>query len=754
MTEQTTDRLATVAQFVNSTGSHIFLTGKAGTGKTTFLRNLAESTHKNYVIVAPTGIAALNAKGVTIHSQFLLPFGTFIPERKPAGEFGQVANFYTSHTLGRRHNLNSDRKKVLRSLDLLIIDEVSMLRADILDAIDYRLRSAKGNFQQPFGGVQLLMIGDLHQLPPIVKDNEWNVLKNYYQSPHFFEAKALSESGFVYLELDKIFRQSDDKFIQVLNHLRNDICTAEDIAILNEHFEPNLDAKNEEEIITLTTHNYRADRINRSKLDALPGESHFFKAEIEDDFPSNIYPASETLEVKKGTQLMFIKNDSMGGQYYNGKLATVTEIDNDEITVKMAESEDFYTLQKETWENQKYTVNDETKELEEETVGTFTHYPVKLAWAITVHKSQGLTFDKAVIDVGEAFAPGQVYVALSRLRSLDGLRLRTKIQPHAISCDKKVVQFSEEKNAPEKLPQLLKQNQSQYLQYVLNQTFDFSVFVNQIQYVQNRAAAKMEFEDEEMNAALRTLEDRFIKEAANTAKFRNQLLRLLHNEQDEMLFERIRKGKEYYTEFVKDNLQFLLLHLEYVGQFSQVKTYKNALDELDQMLMKKWGEIEKIAYVSECIFNEKEIEKRPDKKMERLQIRAKIQEEVGKTAKENPKNSSRKSGRRRKLSDGKKDKATGKTTYEETFEIYQKGKSIAEIAAERGLAETTIENHLARGIKEGKVDVHKILQEKEIKKIQEFFTKNKEASLGEIFNGLNQKYSYGKLRMVQASLDS
>ncbi|WP_373397616.1 AAA family ATPase [Algoriphagus halophilus] len=288
MNSQSTDKLEFAAKFVNNTNAPIFLTGKAGTGKTTFLRDLAKRTHKRHVILAPTGIAALHAKGVTIHSQFLLPLGSFLPVREPEGNFTDQYGFYTQHTLGRRHPLNQLRKSVLKAVELLVIDEVSMLRADVLDAIDYRMKSVKRNFKEPFGGVQLLMIGDLFQLPPIVKDEEWQVLNRFYNSMHFFEAKALQNSGMVYLELDKIFRQQDDQFINVLNHLRDNQVTHEDIQLLNKHYKTADEIGELEDYITITTHNYKADQINQKEMGNLTGSSSFYEADLEGDFP-NLY---------------------------------------------------------------------------------------------------------------------------------------------------------------------------------------------------------------------------------------------------------------------------------------------------------------------------------------------------------------------------------------------------------------------------------------------------------------------------------
>ncbi|HAQ71835.1 MAG TPA: helicase, partial [Flavobacteriales bacterium] len=443
---ETNELLETAARFVNNTNANIFLTGKAGTGKTTFLHELAKKTHKRFVIVAPTGIAALNAKGVTIHSQFLLPLGTFLPVRDPSGEHSDGARVFTQYTLARKHPLNAARKQVLRDIDLLIIDEVSMLRADVLDAIDYRLKSAKRNYNEAFGGVQVLMIGDLYQLPPVVKDHEWSILRNHYQSSFFFDALALKESGFVYIELEKIFRQQDDVFIRILNNLRNNIATQDDIAELNKHYQENVNNNPIPEVVTLTTHNYRADDINRSALNAIEKKAYTYSAEIEGDFPESMYPVETELQLKVGAQVMFIKNDSSEGKYFNGKLATIKDLDGLSITVELHGEKEDFVLRQEKWENKKYTVDSKSKELEEEIVGSFMQFPIKLAWAITVHKSQGLTFDKAVIDVGKAFAPGQVYVALSRLRSLDGLILGTRIDPRVISSDAQVIDFSKRKD--------------------------------------------------------------------------------------------------------------------------------------------------------------------------------------------------------------------------------------------------------------------------------------------------------------------
>jgi len=746
MSIQKTDLLEVAAQFINSTISHIFLTGKAGTGKTTFLRDLALKTHKNFVIVAPTGIAALNAQGVTIHSQFLLPFGSFIPEREPSGNYSSETNFYTQHTLARKHSLNSVRKQVLRATDLLIIDEVSMLRADILDAIDYRMRSVKGNFFQSFGGTQVIMIGDLYQLPPIVKEDEWRVLKNYYKSMHFFEALALQKEEMVYIELDKIFRQQDENFIAILNNLRSNTTTERDISTLNSYYRSEKEIDTDNEIITITTHNYKADAINTKELESLTGASSFFEADISGDFPEKLYPLPEKIELKVGAQVMFIKNDTSGERvYFNGKLARIDQIEDEDITVVMAGSEQEFVLHKEQWENKKYTIDEESKELEEEVVGTFLQYPIKLAWAVTVHKSQGLTFEKAVIDVGQAFAPGQVYVALSRLRSLEGLVLRTRINTSSISSDGDVVEFTQRKEQQKPLPAMLQEQQRKYLERLLTMTFDFSDIAKQLDYLQNNKAGKMEFEDGSMRQAIGIIQDRIKGENKNTAIFKKQLQRLLNRNASEELLERIGRGSTYYSAFMEDNLRQLLVHLAEVERFTRTKTYRNVLSEIDQLMMKALTDMEKAAYIADCIISGKEITRSEEQTRKIIQRRIELWNIAERDADNNPKFTTRKSGRKRKK--GKKQEKG--ETYKTTFAMLKEGKSFKEISTSRGLAVSTVERHIARGIEAGDVRISDLLSEDVVDEIAEKLHETSEG-LSEVHNALKGKYSYGMLRMVQA----
>jgi hypothetical protein len=748
MQNEETDLIKLAAKFVNSTASHIFLTGKAGTGKTTFLKNLALQTHKSFVIIAPTGIAALNAQGVTIHSQFLFPMGSFVPVKDSPGNLGLAGNFFTQTTLASRHPLNSVRKQVLRAADLIIIDEVSMLRADLLDAIDYRMRSVKGNFNRSFGGAQLLMIGDLFQLPPIVKPMEWSVLRSYYKSMHFFESLAIRQSGMVYIELDKIFRQQDQSFIQILNNLRNNIATEQDINKLNSYFRTEEEIGFEQDVVTITTHNHKADSINKKELENLPGPSSYFEAEVIGDFPENLFPILETIELKVGAQVMFVKNDASGeANYFNGKLARVDYIDDEGVTVIMADSHVSYILRQEHWENKKYKVDENSKELEEEVVGSFTQFPVKLAWAVTVHKSQGLTFDKAIIDVGQAFAPGQVYVALSRLRSLDGLILRTKIQTSAISNDHNVVSFSKEKNQKDLLPLQLEKEQANYLQRLLASSFDFANIENQLGFFNTKKRGKLEFEEESLRNAVPEIKESFLDEKINTAKFRNQLIRLVQEGEFKQLDARLEKGALYYSSFLQLALKKLLNHAAQVEQFTQTKTYLAGISELDQLIMNSWRDVERAAEMCACILEKRDIIRQDKKHEKRIQARLDWYEEARGKVEVKPSISGRKTGRKRKSS-GKKEKGE---TYKITYALIKEGMGIKEISLMRELADSTIESHIVKGISEGEVDVKAVLGADDVKVISETI-KNSPASLSLVHDAFNAKYTYNQLRMVQAHL--
>ncbi len=754
--QDTKDLIDLTKRFVNSTGRHIFLTGKAGTGKTTFLRNLAERTHKNFVIVAPTGIAALNAQGVTIHSQFLFPFGSFIPDKSPDGSFGNDARFFTQHTLARRHPLNSIRKQVLRAADLLIIDEVSMLRADLLDAIDYRMRSVKSNFNRSFGGVQVLFIGDLFQLPPIVNDAEWGVLKNYYKSMHFFEAHALKHDPPTYIELNKVFRQEDEVFINLLNNQRNNCATQADIEQLNQHVTPKKEIDKLEGVITLTTHNNKANSINQQQLNELPGKMFKYKATVSRDFPEHIFPVDQELELKEGTQIMFIKNDtSTEKRFFNGKIAKVSSLKKEEIKVILDGEKEEYTLEKHEWENKKYTVNPRNKELEEEVVGTFTQYPIKLAWAVTVHKSQGLTFEKAIIDVGQAFASGQVYVALSRLRSLDGLILRSPINANSLFTDTKVAGFVSEQAESSELSNTLEQEQRLYLERVLLHSFDFEPIQKAMGNQQRSKKTNMEFDLESLRLALPAINSHFQNQEAVSRKFKSQISRLLKEGDQKTLMDRLEKGSTYFLDFLADVQKILLEHLADVEQLAKAKAYKSFLEELDQLIMKSITEIEKAAMLAHCVFTHQNIPKESPHGRKSIDKRKAVLEAARQKAATNPDLQKTKTGKRRKKPlpvDGEKPAKVEKgSTYKETFELLNSGLSIEETAKKRGLVKGTIEGHVAKGIEAKKLKIEDFMDKDSLEVLSLAIKKTKNGSAG-VYAAFKGKYSYGQIRMVQASL--
>jgi hypothetical protein len=740
---QERDRITSAIQFINSTSSHIFLTGKAGTGKTTFLKNLEGRTHKQLTIVAPTGIAALNAGGVTIHSQFLFPFGMFIPDRNAVYDVTQGGNFYTGHTLSQKHPLNSLRKQVLRSIDLLVIDEVSMLRADLLDAIDYRMRAARGNFTQSFGGVQLLLIGDLYQLPPVVKRDEDMILKRYYNSAWFFESKALKQDGFVYIELDKIFRQNDDAFIRLLNNLRNNQSTKEDIAELNKHYKSPEEIQKLREVITLSTHNYKADELNARALRELESTSHVLHASIEGEFPESMYPVLQHLELKAGAQIMFTKNDTDEKMYFNGKLATVKSIAGDEVKVEMAGSHLSYTLKKALWENKRYTIDSATQEIDDEVIGTFEQYPVKLAWAITVHKSQGLTFDKAIIDVSEAFADGQVYVALSRLRSLEGLIMRTRIDPNVISTDKQVVTFTSAHNQPHALPEKMKVKQGEYIRQLISKTFDFEILVKECVYIQRGRKDIVGFEEKSMKPVLEQINQALLNEKENTGKFRWQLLSLLDQNNVGTLLERIRKGSEYYRNFLQQQAQVLLLHVEEMRQKKRMKTYLNSLSDLDQLFCKKLEEVDKALYLTESILEGKYQFDFSKLTEQRGQIRSKMLEEIRSKISVSPE--------KKKKGKGNKKKAGEPSTYDITLKMFESGMSLELIATQRELAKSTIEGHLAKAVEEGRLNIFRFMTEEQVSTIEKALQEMpEEFTSKDLFTALEGKFNYGQLRAVMS----
>ncbi len=574
-TDTTNTNFQLAADFINYTHRSVFLTGKAGTGKTTFLKYIREHSVKETAVVAPTGVAAINAGGATIHSFFQLPFTPYVPETKG---FANEQTVDKHHLLGRI-KMNTERRKVLQQLELLIIDEISMVRADVLDAIDAVLRHFRNRHHEPFGGVQVLLIGDMFQLPPVVPDEEWTILSQYYGSPYFFSSRVMGQQPAAYVELDKIYRQRDQHFIDVLNMVRNNTMDEAGLHILHEKYDPGFEPGKDDGYITLTTHNYKADAINSNELANLTGKPFSFKAIVEGDFSEKAYPADGTLQLKIGSQVMFIKNDmDKAKRFFNGKIGVVEQIDDDKIFVQCKDEPALIEVKKEVWRNIRYSLNKETQKVEENEIGSFTQYPLRLAWAITIHKSQGLTFEKAIVDAGQAFAPGQVYVALSRCTSLDGMVLLSRITTASLHSDERIVRFSESKERAQ-LPKELLEDKHRYQARVLNNLFDFSAAIKQaatvVRDVEEQVAAFNESAlswTQEVLTRIENLQMVF-------KKFEPQLLQLLQNnqlpEQNEALQERVIKAAIYFDE----QLQWLIKHLHTSPVVTDSKQYSLAYNE-------------------------------------------------------------------------------------------------------------------------------------------------------------------------------
>ncbi len=457
--------------FISFTQRNVFLTGKAGTGKTTFLKNLQKDCHKRMLVAAPTGIAALNAGGVTLHSLFQLPFGGYLPAHTPPILEGPVV-MESAQSLTRHMRMSEEKRKLIQHAELLVIDEVSMLRADLLDAIHQVLQTVRRS-PKPFGGIQVLFIGDMMQLPPVVKDEEWRHLKAYYPSPYFFHARALQSQPPVYIELTTIYRQKDPVFTDLLNHIRYNEADETDIAILNQHYRPGFRPDPQSGYITLTTHNATAEDINRRELQALPGKVVQFVAEVIDQFPPYMYPCEATLHLKDKAQVMFIKNDPTGkGRFFNGKIGTLSLGNHGEVWV-IDENGQEIEVSPYTWNHMKYAVDAKDGTIHEEILGTFRQFPLRLAWAITIHKSQGLSFDKAILDIQQVFAAGQTYVALSRLRSLEGLVLTSPFPQRGLEPDLALVKFTEEAEEQAPLDETLTDATCDFLRQKTQIAFNF-----------------------------------------------------------------------------------------------------------------------------------------------------------------------------------------------------------------------------------------------------------------------------------------
>lgn len=732
------------SKFINQTNRHVFLTGKAGTGKTTFLKYIIQHTHKKAAIVAPTGIAAINAGGTTIHSMFQLPFGSFVPVQSYQQSNGNLIQLNDRQSLFKNHQMNRSKRAIIRELELLIIDEVSMLRADLLDAIDAMMRSVRGRNYLPFGGVQVLFIGDMYQLPPVVKDEEWQVLREFYNSIYFFDAQVLVNDPPIYIELDKIYRQNDQEFISVLNNLRDNKVTKHDVDLLNRYYQPQFKQQVNDNYITLTTHNHKANKINKDFLGELNSKSFYYQAEINDDYPENLFPLEQTLELKLGSQVMFIKNDISGNQnFFNGKLAQVVSLTDKEIQVQFEDKQKI-KLEKNKWENKRYIVNALTNEIEEEVIGEFIHYPIKLAWAITVHKSQGLTFEKAIIDVADAFAPGQVYVALSRLKDLRGLVLTSTINFNSISSDQHVADFSNTKSERSEIEVQLNTETIKFLRQYLNFCYDFTWLNNNMnqhykEHVEeHKSKLKIKFKEWIQDLAVKVDELK-----SHAAKFANQLNGIIDRAETDWkqnLLKRVKDAQGYFNPILKSASQSILAHVEILKDEKKVKQYTAELMKLEVLFFEQIKKIDKSVGLCEALIKGEEYTKESYSKL------------IHDPSRENRINQNTKpSGKDKKSKTVPVEKADTKQL---TYDLYKLGNTIEQIAEGRKLSVTTVEGHIAFFVAIGQIDAHEFISQKKIDQVQKAIEKAGSTSLKKIKEELDNSFSYSDIKFALAALEN
>ena len=743
-------------RFINQTHRSIFLTGKAGTGKTTLLREIIQTTHKNTVVVAPTGIAALNAGGVTIHSMFQLPFGGFIPDNS-SPHFSEKTKFETKATLRRHFKMSGLKKSVIRNMELLIIDEVSMLRADLLDAMDFMMQTVRKK-SSPFGGVQVLFIGDLLQLPPVIRDEEWRTLRTYYKGKFFFHSHVIQQNPPLYIELSKIFRQTDDVFISILNNLRNNQISPADIQNLNQYVKPDFDLKANKGYITLTTHNAKADAMNAQALEDLEGKLATYKPEIVGDFPDKIYPVEENLKLKVGAQIMFVKNDlSFDKKYFNGKMGFIKSLSSQEILVHFPEENRTIEVERYEWQNIRYKVDENTKEIEEEVLGTFVHYPIKLAWAITVHKSQGLTFDKAALDVSQAFLPGQAYVALSRLRSLNGLILLSPLRMNGISNDQDVMDYSLNKASEEFLENSLQLETRNFIHNYLINSFDWSDLGQEWRNHKFSYDEKGESSEKSKHAVWARKQTEAIESLLEPSrKFIQQLNKLFSQEEVDLkhVLDRIEAASNYFL-MPMDNLVFeILWKLEEVIRIKKVKAFHDELVVLEELQIKAVLRLMKAKLMIETVVKGDEISKEKltsdEIKYYKINKLKTIQEDfksVYVTLIEDEADLNRYTKKKKPV------KETKKSTVQETYELWLEKNTIKEIAAIRKLTSQTIGSHIAKLIESGTISITSVLPEDKLLELEKAFKGYKEETLNGLKEQYGEKFTWDELKMFKASLN-
>jgi hypothetical protein len=747
-----------VLKLVNQTQKTIFLTGKAGTGKTTLLKKIIETTHKNAVVVAPTGIAALNAQGVTIHSMFQLPPTGFIPVQSSEPIFINNIKFETPNTLTRHFSMNATKRNVLQHLELLVIDEVSMLRADLLDAIDFTLRKIRKS-NLPFGNVQVLFIGDLLQLPPIVRHEEWQVLQNYYKGIFFFNALVLQADAPIYVELTTIYRQTDNDFIGVLNNLRNNFVTANDIQLLQKFVKPDFDATKNEGYITLTTHNRKADDLNSQALSAIKKKVFDYYPLIESDFPEKLYPLEPVLKLKIGAQVMFIKNDpSFEKNYFNGKMGLVHSLSKDEIFVKFPEENKIIEVDRFEWQNIKYTVNEATKDIEEEVIGTFVHYPLKLAWAITVHKSQGLTFDKAILDVSRVFAPGQAYVALSRLRSLNGLVLTEPIQMNNIVNDQSVVAYAQNSLDSDSIDSIIDNNTHVYLIQFTQQAYSFEAIG---QAWRNFYFSIKDEAETSIKSSFKSLfdsqQEQLMGLLPNAKTFLLQLNHLLSQKPIDFdhILARNQAAFDYYFPIFKKIHLDLLVVLEQVKRTKRAKELFNDLVDLDENISSVIIRMMKTLQFVMLLKDNTVVNKKNLLSSKVLDYKANMLQNALQLYKDNNRLYINEVEEKESYyTDKKPKKKSKKSTFDETFDLWLENKSVDEIAVIRKLNTQTILGHFGKLISQNKVQIQDLVSLDRLELLQALFeNKSENQTIGQIKEESGEDLSWGELKLFKAHFE-
>ena len=687
-------------EFAEHTGISIFLTGKAGTGKTTFLKTLKEHSSKRIIVVAPTGVAAINAGGVTIHSFFQLPLSPYVP----------------GTTFKDRYDFGKEKRRIIRTLDMLVIDEISMVRSDLLDAIDNVLRRYRDP-TLPFGGVQLLMIGDLHQLTPVVTPRDEELLRPYYDTPYFFGSHALQQTSYVTIQLTHVYRQQDQAFIDILNHVRDGVPTAEDLARLNARCKPMFIPKAEEGYIRLTTHNRMADSYNDNELHKLPGKRYVFKAEIEKEFPESSYPADVNLELKQGAQVMFIKNDpSPSHLYYNGRIGHVVGFEEGKIIVKCPGDDYTISVEPAEWENTRYAINEETKVIEPQVLGVFRQYPLRLAWAITIHKSQGLTFEHAIIDASASFASGQVYVALSRCKSLEGLVLASQIQPRNIIGDARVNDYiarqqSEAEKSIEALPALKEE-------YYRTQLYDLFNFMPLFAAEQQLHRLLLEYfrQFPKLTNYHGTVIDQLKQKVIDVAlRWRSVIQQTSVEGLHEPAFlERVKRSAAYFVTGLEEMLPDAIEKTKMASTNN-----KRGMQLFDEHYKDLW-----LAYLSKDRLL-RTMEETPFTVSAYMQAKQEATLDAMDVVMPGSRPRKRKSSVASSVSTSSTERTTSKaakpprvSTYVQTYTLFRQGKTPQQIAEERHLALSTILSHLVPYVSSGQISADKIIDGEKVKAIR------------------------------------